>query len=590
MNSLRDKNDITLAIYPFENLTEGNGLDVFCKSFQVDLVTELSRFRQFRIIAARDHASPSADYVIKGSFHYVDERLRINAQLINQTNNHIVWADRFEGSRESLFAIQENLLREVVSSLQQQLNYDLLTHIRRKTKLDLTAYEHWLYGMEELKKGSLEADEKARTHFQKAIDIDPTYSLACSGMSMTYFNEWSCQLWDRWELSQKGAFEWARRAIELDEQNYVAACVLGRVYLYEGQYPTAEYYLREALRLNPNDTDVLVQIASCFVFLGYAEEAEILYQKVLQLNPVRSNSYRHIGAFIAFERGDYKTSVALGTNAPTAWIDFPAFMAAAYYGLGEHDNMQRCWQLFLENFKTRILKGNQVEEAQAVQWIMNVNPYREKTNFIPFWEFLLGRKVSLPSRFSRTSSGAHENYFAKDNDRWEISFEGETVHLTEVKGFYDIVALLEKPETQFHCTELTGGGVFMSAEPLFDARAKREYKRRISDLQEEIRWCDENNDLQRSAVLHEEYDTLLGHLSSSLGLGGKVRKGHDSIDKIRSAVTWRIRNAIQKISKAHPGLGKHLSLTVRTGLFCSYTPEKPMKWVIIDREPSSLTS
>ena len=82
--------------------------------------------------------------------------------------------------------IQEDLLREVVSTLQQQLNYDLLTHMRKKPRVNLTAYEHWLYGMEELKKGTLEADEKARTHFQQAMAIDPNEPLAYFNLGNVY--------------------------------------------------------------------------------------------------------------------------------------------------------------------------------------------------------------------------------------------------------------------------------------------------------------------------------------------------------------------------------------------------------------------
>jgi hypothetical protein len=79
--------------------------------------------------------------------------------------------------------------------------------------------------------------------------------------------------------------------------------------------------------------------------------------------------------------------------------------------------------------------------------------------------------------------------------------------------------------------------------------------------------------------LHAEYDQIVDHLTSSLGLKGKIRTSHDNLDKTRSAITWRIRNAIQKIEKVHPILGKHLAAAVKTGIFCSYAPEKPIKWI-----------
>src|SRR5690606_13063337 len=197
----------------------------FCRSFYIDLITELSRFRQFQIVA---HESISAfasagfndepkqlkvDYSINGSFRFYNGLLRITAQLVNNQTNYVTWADRYEGDKESIFAIQEDLLKQIVSSLQQQLNYDLLSHIRKKSPVQLSVYENWLYGMEELKKGTLESDECARDYFQRAIEIDPGYSLAYSGMSLSYFNEWSCQLWERWEICQQGSFYWAQKAI-----------------------------------------------------------------------------------------------------------------------------------------------------------------------------------------------------------------------------------------------------------------------------------------------------------------------------------------------------------------------------------------
>ena len=584
MENNRNSNEVVLAIFPFENLTEANGLDIFCKSFCIDLVTELSRFRQFRILAQdslQASGTVASDYTIKGSFRYNhNDILRINAQLLKTSTNEVVWADRYEGDREAIFSIQEDLLREIVSSLQQQLNYDLLIHIRKKAAVNLTAYECWLYGMEELRKGSLEADEKAREQFQKAAEIDPTFSLAYSGLSLTYFNEWSCQLWERWDVSQKGAYDWAKKAIELDEQNYVAALVLGRIYLYEAEYDTAEHYLRRALRLNPNDIDNLIQIASCFVYLGYVTEAEKLYNKILQLNPLNQKNYDATGSLIAFELGDYDKCLALGAKLGAPWVDFNALLAAAYFMKGDMEAMRAKWQEYLDDFRVKIMNGGEVDEREALQWIINVTPIRCSTNLLPFWEYISGSKISLNSRvfYKASEPIITQNSFVKENEMWQISFEGKTVFIPEVKGFVDMARLLETPEKEFHCTSLFGTGVLGSAEPIFDDKAKQSYKRKIQELQEEIRSCEDQSNFERAAELQQEYSDLVDHLSTSLGMGGKTRKVNDPMEKMRSAVTWRIRNAIQKIEKSHPALGKHFAHSIKTGLFCSYNPEKPVKW------------
>ncbi len=583
MSNIR-ASEVSLAIFPFENLTDHNGMEVICKSFYIDLVTELSRFQQFRIIPFESLMEGLfADYSIKGSFRHINNILKINAQLVNNHNNHIAWAERYEGEKESIFSIQEAILTQIVASLQQQLNHDLLIHIRKKSPVKLTAYEHWLCGMEELKKGTVEADDDARVYFQKAIEIDPDYSLAYSGMSLTYFNEWSCQLWDRWDVCQRGAFEWAKKAIDLNEQDYVAALVLGRVYLYEAEYEIAEHYLRRALRLNPNDTDNLVQIASCFVYLGYLDEADEIYQRVLQLNQLHAANYYHIGSLIAMEKGEFEKSANLGVSAKFSWVDSGGIIAAAYYEVGDFENMHRWWQKFLQEFQKKILNGGEIDTAQALQWIINVSPYKGPTKLRRFWEFIGGKHVAYAERKFLKTSSPDKNYFLKEEDLWQLSYEGKIVLMTEVKGLYDLATMLGNPQTQFHCTELMGSCLETNAEPVFDEKAKKSYQRKIQELQEEIRWSESNNDFQRTATLHKEYDDIVDHLSASLGLKGKIRKSNDVLDKARSAVTWRIRNAIQKIEKVHPLLAKHLSTSVKTGIFCCYNPERPVKWVTTGR-------
>lgn len=574
-----NSSEISLAIFPFENITEQNGIASFCKTFYIDLVTELTRFQQFRIIPFESATvGVHSDYSIKGSFAYQKGIYRINAQLVNNHNNQIVWAERFEGGKESLFNIHEAVLKQIVSTLQLQLNNDMLIHIRKKSHGNMSAYEHWLYGMEELKRGSVEADEKARVHFQHAIEIDPGYSLAYTGMSLTYFNEWSCQLWDRWDVSKRGAFEWAQKAIDLNERDYVAAMVLGRVYLYEAEYKIAEHFLRRALVQNPNDTANLIQIASCFVYLGYLDEAESIYDKVQELDPLNGHNYHHVAALIAFEKGEFEKCITLSSTARLVWVDFPAMIAAACYEIGDFDNMHRWWNDFLKEFRKKIAKNKEADTAQAVQWVINVSPYRN-TMYTRFWEFIGGKQLAMAARKFEKATPPEKTYFLKENDIWQISYDDKQVLITEVKGLNDLAKMLGHPEKQFHCTELMGSGLEAVAEPVFDERAKRSYQKKILELQEEIRWSENNNDLQRSSYLHEEYEQVVDHLTSSLGLKGKIRRSHDNLDKARSAVTWRIRNAIQKIEKVHPMLGKHLSSAIKTGILCSYAPEKPVKWI-----------
>ncbi len=155
---------IKLAVFPFEDLSLRNDLSIFSRAFGNELATELSRFNQSRVINFTNQLvstnSPipafsdesNTDYYIQGSFRGEKDLVRINVQLYDGRSQFLIWGNRMEGQLSEVNEIQENLLTEVVSVLQHQINHDLLSKIKRKPKVEFRAYEHWLHGMDELKK------------------------------------------------------------------------------------------------------------------------------------------------------------------------------------------------------------------------------------------------------------------------------------------------------------------------------------------------------------------------------------------------------------------------------------------------------
>lgn len=585
---------IYLAMLPLQNMSDDPAIERFCTGLVMDLITDLSRFRLFQIIAYdaiknlhpnEKISSPALnklelDYLLKGLVRYRKDTLVFNVQLINARENHLVWAEKFSGSLEELFDIQEEMVEKIVVSLQQFTDHDLLSQIRKKPTANLNAYECWLKGYQEVQKGTLEADEQARTYFKQAMDIDSHFARAYTGMSLTYFNEWSCQIWDRWEVSQKGTFKWAQKAVELDEWDHVSTAILGKLYLFNEEYDKAEHFLRKALRLNPNDADNLIQIAFSFVYLGYLKEACHLYEKARRLNPAGGDPYFACGSFIYFEMGNMDKAIELADKHTFAgvWVDFPAYHAAAYYHRGEMEKMQVWWQEYLQQFSEKINAGKPTDTQTALRWMIDVNPYKSGTRLKPFWEYLSDGHQDLdPVPPDRPS--INENCFRVEDGLWSISHAGKQVKLADLKGLHDLKLLLLTPNRAVHCTELMGAKVIEGGQPVFDEKAKDAYRQRILELQEELEEAESYNDIGRATDLREEYDTLLDHLSKSVGKDGTPRKVSGSIEKARTAVTWRIRSTIKKITDIHPELGTHLDVSVKTGILCEYAPEHKMSWV-----------
>ena len=594
-----------VAILPFRNLSENSELDYFSLGFTDDLAMDLSRFSSLHVISPHSTRSIlvsddkseklieslKANFLIQGSFRQHSGRVKIGTQLTSTKDGRVLWADRYNEELDNIFDVQEDILQRIVSAIQKQIKSQVLSASYHKKASNLEAYDYLLRGMTELEKGGLENDNMARKYFESALEKDPLCARAYTGMSLSYFNEWSCNLWERWDESQKGAYKYAQKAVDIDQNDYMSLSVLGRIFLYKGEYAKSEHYLRKSLRLNGNDPDTLIQIASCFVYLGYHKESEDLYLKAMLLNPVNVEWYYAYGSFIYFELGSFKKSLELAhkVNLDSVWVDLSAFTAAAYYHLGDLQNMQKHWNQYLEKFKHRIKGGKDSSPAQALEWTININPYNCESQLIPFWEYM--RKEGIGQGIA-TAQSTEENQaweaipgsgsssiFRKGTGLWEMCFEGKSVFLPDIKGFYDLATLLGNPNIEFHCMELMGATVKQEDNALvIDDKARESYKKKIRELHVEIEEAEEMNDSSRLNSLREEYETLVDHLSSAIGLRGKTRKLDSNAERARSAITWRIRSAIKKIEEAHPRLSKHLSISIVTGTFCSYSPEKSVDW------------
>jgi hypothetical protein len=108
---------------------------------------------------------------------------------------------------------------------------------------------------------------------------------------------------------------------------------------------------------------------------------------------------------------------------------------------------------------------------------------------------------------------------------------------------------------------------------MLDATAKAAYKARLEDLQTELDEAESFNDPARAAKAREEIDFIASELARAVGLGGQDRRAASHAERARLNVTRAIQAAMRNLDRANPALGRHLSSTIRTGRYCSYTPD-----------------
>jgi non-specific serine/threonine protein kinase len=190
---------------------------------------------------------------------------------------------------------------------------------------------------------------------------------------------------------------------------------------------------------------------------------------------------------------------------------------------------------------------------------------------------------------SSDAAEAGECAFRRDGEVWTLVYDGAQVQLRNAKGLGYIARLLAQPGREIHVAELaaehTGGEQPPRSEPAgeaLDAAATRAYRQRLVDLEAELTEATEWHDLERAARAEAEIDALSDQLAGAYGLGGRARSLGDPGERVRKAVTNRIKASLTRITAAHASLGRHLTNGLHTGTFCSYTPDGPITWHLDD--------
>ncbi|HXJ20760.1 MAG TPA: AAA family ATPase [Polyangia bacterium] len=162
-----------------------------------------------------------------------------------------------------------------------------------------------------------------------------------------------------------------------------------------------------------------------------------------------------------------------------------------------------------------------------------------------------------------------------DGETWVLRAGPASLRLKDGRGVRYVARLIAEPEREIHALDLAGAGGEAdggdAGEPL-DAAAVAAYRRRLAELEEELREAEGWHDGARATRLRSEMEFLSAELSRALGLGGRNRRVGSAAERARVAVTRRIRDLIRRVAEQSPELGRHLEATVKTGTTCSYRP------------------
>lgn len=312
-----------MAVLPFANLSADPEQDYFADGIADDLITGLSRFRSFAVIARSSSfaykgravdtrqiaAELGATYILEGSVRRAGQRLRVNARLSDAGTGAHLWAQNFDGGIEDIFEVQDRITDGVVTIVGPRIQQAEIDHSRRERSSSLDAYDLYLRGLHKHNTRRLEDNTAAIALFEQAIAIDPGFALALSAAASSYEHRLTVGWPPVGPGNRERSLELARAALEIgsDDATVLARCAMAFVFCAR-DFDRGLSMAMLAVEANPHDELALTCAGVANIIAGDLDVALEFMSHVLELNPL-SASTAHTGiAHIEVCRGNYEAA------------------------------------------------------------------------------------------------------------------------------------------------------------------------------------------------------------------------------------------------------------------------------------------
>jgi adenylate cyclase len=346
----------SIAVLPFSNMSGDRDQEYFSDGITDDLITGLSRLPGLFVIARnstftyKGKAAPLQEvskelgvkYVLEGSVRKAADQLRITARLADATTGAELWAERYDRPLRDVFALQDEIVRRIVTTLNLQLVLSQQGVLISRTTENLEAYDDVLRGEEDFLLLTKDGNVKAREMFEEAIRLDPKYSLAYALLSWNYQVGWVLSL-NPDPNGLKRALHLAQQATALDDSLDVAHSVLAIDYVHSGQYDPALNEAQRGVALDPNSAFGYFALAEVLNQQWKPAEALAAAEKAMRLDPRNTVNYAWDQGWAYTLLGRWEEAINLinsfvARNPNFLWAH--AYLAVDYFNVGDRDGAQ----------------------------------------------------------------------------------------------------------------------------------------------------------------------------------------------------------------------------------------------------------
>jgi TolB-like protein len=325
--------------------------EYFSDGITDDLITDLSKISGLFVIArnsAFTYKGKAVEirqvaeelgvrYVLEGSVRKAENRVRINAQLIDATTGGHLWAERYDRHYTDIFELQDEVIGKIVSALTVTLTGAEQSQLARKPTTNLEAYDYYLRAERDIYSEDYSLLSATMSLYEKAITLDPDFAEAYAGYARAAVDVWRIAYENvlTGPVARKRAYEAAARALSLNPNLPRVYSVLGVLQVMDGRYDEAIESANQAVSLGPNSADAYVNLAIVLMFSGMPAEALAAMETALRLNPKPPPGVNGYYGAVLFMNHQYDKAIAPLLKAGEASFLAREYLAMTYAQLDQ---------------------------------------------------------------------------------------------------------------------------------------------------------------------------------------------------------------------------------------------------------------
>ena len=377
----------SIAVLAFNNIGGDPEQEYFSDGISEDIITDLSMLSELHVIARNSSfvykktavsvpdvaRALGARFMLEGSVRKAGNRVRVTAQLIDSRSGGHVWANRFDRDLTDIFAVQDELTREIVTALKLKLTAGEQDRLARKRAVNVKAYEFLLRGREQALALTRGGNITARSLAGAAIAIDPEYAAAHALVAFTHLNDYANGFTSDPEQSLATGLDLAQRVVAMDEEEPTGHLALGIANVWSRNLDRARAEALRGLELSPNSVELLILMANVQIFSGDPAAAVLTLDASMRLDPHYPDIALQFIADARFSLGEYEQAVAAieqrlarNPHSETAY----ALLASCYGHLGRPEDCRKAWE-----------QAKRINPAFSIERRRRVQPFRNPEDF-----------------------------------------------------------------------------------------------------------------------------------------------------------------------------------------------------------------